>query len=692
MIQRTSRDGVLLARAFAVFLGAFLLFQVQPIVAKTILPWFGGAPAVWTTCVVFFQALLVVGYAYGHWSIRKLGPKAQGAVHLTLVVAALLTLPIAPDARAAPDAGNSPVLAIVSLLARSVALPYLVLAASTPLFQAWSSAREHEPSTYRLYALSNAGSLLGLVAYPFAIEPWLATQTQARVWSAAFAVFAAATAVLVRGQWRAAPVVRDVKADPTERASERTSRERLLWLALPACASALLLAVTNQMCQEVAVVPLLWVVPLALYLLSFVLCFESDRWYARSWCLPVLIVTLAVVSQAAAMGARVSVVFAVPVYSLGLFVCCMFCHGELAARRPATRHLTGFYLAIAVGGALGGGFVSLLAPILFRGYDELHVALFACGAFAIGFVWKRPTERKLGARIWHPALPALITVVVLIGAVFVMRMLTRTQPSSRELRNFYGILRLQDLPAPSGVGDVRYLTHGGTRHGQQFQDPTRRSTPTTYYGRASGAGILLEELATAPPLRIGIVGLGAGVLAAYGRTGDVYRFYEINPLVIEVARNDFTFLGDSAATIEVVEGDARLELSREADQRFDVLALDAFSSDAIPVHLLTEEAFELYARHLAPNGVIALHVSTRYLDLGPVVAALAKHTKRSTWEIVSAPDETLGTLDARWILLAADASVFERPRIREAGHTLDLGGKRELLWTDDYSNLFQVLK
>jgi hypothetical protein len=406
------------------------------------------------------------------------------------------------------------VLVILSRLIRSVAVPYVVLCASVPLLQAWFAAARTSRAPYRLFALSNAGSMLALLSYPFVVEPWLTSRSQEIVWSWAFGCFALLCALCVRERWNASGGSAS-EATPSAVATHGAAtggapgqRSRLLWLALPACASTLLLAVTNQICQEIAVVPLLWVLPLGLYLLSFILCFESERWYSRSWCLPLLVLTLAVMAQAATLGARAGIAYALPVDSIGLFVCCMFCHGELAARRPPQRHLTSFFLHVALGGALGGVFVSLLAPMLFEGFDELYVGLLACGALALAFAASSPAYRSRGRGRWHPLVPALALVVGVIGLLLGARLTSRTPPGSSELRNFYGILRVQDLPAPDGVGHVRYLTHGGTRHGQQFLDTERRTRPTTYYGSTSGIGILLDDWPR-PGRRLGIVGLGA---------------------------------------------------------------------------------------------------------------------------------------------------------------------------------------
>jgi SAM-dependent methyltransferase len=681
------------AYAGAIFLGAFLLFQVQPIIAKAILPWFGGAPSVWTTCMLFFQTLLLAGYAFAHGSAVALKPRVQGLLHLALLAAALFTLPLAPDPSGAPTGGASPLPAILALLARSVAATYFLLAASSPLLQAWSVAGG-DRAPYRLYALSNAGSLLALLSYPVAIEPWMTTLQQERLWSLGFGVFVLLCGGAVFQLWRATPpgAAGPAAAPGPEEASPSIGR-RLLWLALPACASTLLLAVTNQMCQEVAVVPFLWLIPLTLYLLSFILPFESDRWYSRSWGVPVLVLALIVMTSATGLGPRVGILYGVPVYSVGLFICCLFCHGELAQRRPAPRHLTMYYLLISLGGALGGVFVSLLAPLLFRGFDELYVGLLVCGALAAGIALRDPANIIAGRRFFNPMHLWLEAIVGLIGLAFGLRLLQRARPGLQELRNFYGILRVADLPSPDGKGTIRFLTHGGTRHGQQFMDPERRKIPTTYFAHSCGIGLLLDELAAEPPRRMGIIGLGAGILAAYGRPGDRIRFYELNPQVIEVARRDFTFLQDSSATIEIVPGDARLSLERETgDPPYDVFIVDAFSSDAIPVHLLTKQAFQLYARRLKPAGVLALHVSTRHLDLGPLVAALAESIGKAAWEIHTPEDAAKGILDARWIFVTSDRELLQRPRLRSAGHDPADGAPPPRLWTDDYSNLLQVLK
>jgi len=677
-----------IACAGAIFLGAFLLFQVQPIVAKAILPRYGGAPAVWTTCMLFFQTLLLGGYAYAHATATFLKPRAQGILHMVFLVAALATLPIAPKPGELAGSSEAPLLEILVLLLRSVAAPYFLLASTSPLLQSWSAASGASP--YRLYALSNVGSMLALLSYPVAVEPWLTTQQQENVWSFAFAAFALLSALSVRLAWKAAPAASKPADDATS--APPTMGRRLMWLALPACASTLLLAVTNQMCQEVAVVPFLWLIPLSLYLLSFILPFESDRWYSRSWCVPAMGLVLVVLTSAAAMGARAGILYGVPVYSIGLFICCLFCHGELAARRPAPRHLTSYYLLMSLGGALGGVFVSLLAPLLFRGFDELYVGLMACAALAAGIAIMDPSNVIMGRRMWNPMHLWIVGLVVLIGFVLGLRLMQRRLPDYKELRDFYGTIRVFELPTPDAKGKLRCLSHVGTRHGQQYLDPARRATPTIYFTHRTGIGMLLDELADRPPRRMAIIGLGAGTLATYGRTGDLIRYYELSPRMIDVAKQDFTFLADSKAKTEVVPGDARLSLERETDEPFDILVGDAFSSDAIPAHLLTKEAFQLYARRLKPDGVLALNVSTRHLDLGPLVKGLAESIGKHAIQIPTAVGDDGEALNARWILISSDQALLERPKLKAASEDPSGGRPSPRLWTDDYSNLLQVLK
>jgi hypothetical protein len=801
--------------AFTIFLSAFLLFSVQLLLAKYILPWFGGAPAVWTTCMLFFQSLLLAGYGYAHWLSGR--PIArQRNIHLVLLAASAALLaaaafawgaPLLPDGSWRPAPGATPAWQIVQLLAVGVGLPYFALSATGPLLQAWFNRAHPHLSPYRLYALSNLGSLLGLVSYPFAVEAYVPLKAQAQLWSTGYVTFVAgmaACALLLvrRAQASAAAVTTPVNAEHDTEASRPGAVRYLLWFALPMCASVLLLAVTNQLTQEVAAIPFLWMLPLSLYLLSFILCFDGERWYARGIYLTLLLPALALTTIVIHRGLDVPLLAQIGVYVGALFVLCMMCHGELVRLRPHPRHLTSFYLTITAGGAAGGLFVGLAAPYLFVGYWELPIGLWLCAALALAvLLHDRDSPLRRGSTA--PALAAAVAAVVLAGFVFgdeipegiadnlelapslwtlglpaagavvlvvlaarrwlrtpvlaagsmdatLLRItgLSReranaTQPrppasdgptSQRRLaagvttivaalglfgavhmsiahssvedttyvsRNFYGVLQVVENDADDPVEHNYRLRHGRIIHGVQYDAPDKRREPSAYYGPQTGISLAVlnhpKRLAGRRGLRLGVIGLGVGTLAAYGRRGDTVRFYEINPQVIRLARGEdspFSYLGDTRARVEIALGDARLsleqELARGARQNFDVLAVDAFSSDSIPVHLLTREALGTYLAHLNPrDGILAIHVSNRYLELTPVVRRLAEHFGLDMAVVES--DEVGITWRSTWVLLAHRHRTLAAPAIaRAALQKLDPPASR--LWTDDYSNLFRALR
>ncbi len=694
--------------ALTIFTGAFLLFAVQPTIAKYILPWFGGGPGVWTTCMLFFQILLLCGYAYAHGISRTLRPRGQALVHLALLAAAAALLPITPDAGWKPRPTDAPAPRILLLLLVSVGSQVLVLASTGPLIQRWFTLVRPQASPYRLYALSNLGSLLALVSYPFVVEPSLSRGAQASVWSVAFGLFAILSGILAIGILRpaAADVGGDAPAPAIEAGPAPSVTTVALWFCLPACGSALLLAVTNQLCLDVAVIPFLWILPLSLYLLTFILCFESPRWYPRplfATLLPLGVAGVTLVLHYAA-DKDISILPQIVVYSSVLFVCCMVCHGELVRLTPHPGRLTLFYLMIAAGGAAGGAFVALLAPLLFRGYFELHVVLLACCAlalvvFAVDERWVLHRLRPRGA--WG----ALVLAFAALAAGLGYEARDFTHGALSLTRNFYGVLAVTEQ---NGKPDMhRYvLSHGSTLHGLQFDHPDKRRWPTSYFADGSGVGLAARYLPTTSPRRIGVVGLGVGTIAAWGTKGDVVRFYEINPEVERIARTRFTYLEDTAAATEVVLGDARISMESEAPQGFDILVLDAFSSDAIPVHLLTREAFEIYLRHLRPDGVIAVHISNAYLDLQPVVFLLADHfhlgkvlvedyraEDREAEEAALARDDRMrGLKSSTWVLLSQNAAFLESEEILDASSEPDNEYPGVRLWTDDETNLFRILR
>jgi hypothetical protein len=975
-----------------IFLSAFLLFQVQPLISKVILPWFGGTPAVWTTCVLFFQVLLLVGYTYAHVVATRLGRRPQVVVHLIVVAVAVALLPILPTARWKPQTVDDPARQILTLLAACVGLPYFVLATTSPLLQAWFSRTHAGRSPYRLYALSNVGSLLALASFPFVVEPYLTTKVIATVWSCAFVVFALLAAACAMRTWYVAPLAAVEPAESLNGMGEATQADPrpgvgryVMWLLLPACGSAMLLAVTNQMCQDVAVVPFLWVLPLSLYLLSFIICFDNERWYVRPFFWLWLVAGMVYMVHLLHVGVDASILDQVIGFSVGLFGCCMVCHGELVRLKPGPRHLTSFYLMVSAGGALGGVFVSLLAPQIFDLYLELPYGMFACCALAMMAFWmdKKPHRRwprswvlrlvvpllviaplvewayeplyqlavvllvrapgvewacqplfqhvlkplgildkplpaevlfggaaALGvlvtvlgmawasvgawairggvllfasalvaewlygpveayilrplqvvrepllmegviaaglvlgvlvvglglawraARTWVASglglllftsallvwghfdpdvgrvLPAdgftilllcgvglgllavllgmgwpsgaariarldvLFLVCVLIGrwagsfwrlyaagleatsakvtplppellfafwvgmaaVLFVLALERRSAAVSRRTwgwlvcvpvfaatlfflgrdlwsqvevarrsvkaaaRNFYGVLRVTEYGAEYPDKHQYVLMHGRINHGCQLRSEEGRRRAISYFGEETGIGLtLLNHPRRDEGLRVGIVGLGVGTLAAYGRPGDVFRFYEINEEVKRVATSPklFTYLGDSAAQCEVVLGDGRLslenELQRGEPQHFDVLMLDAFSGDAVPVHLLTKEAFEMYLKHLRPDGVIVVQITNRYLDLDPVCAAMAEQLGLRKVLVESSGDDALETSATSQVLLTRSTAFVELAAIRSAASERRKA-KPPILWTDDYSNLFRILK
>jgi hypothetical protein len=680
-----------------IFASAFLLFQVQPLIAKMILPWFGGVAAVWTVCLLFFQVVLLLGYFYAHLLTRNFCPRAQGWIHATLVAASLLALPILPKDSWKPTGVEDPVLRILLLLGVTVGLPYFLLSSTSPLLQAWYTRGRAKITPYRFYALSNAGSMLALLSFPILIEPNFSSSRQAMGWSLSYTAVAILCAVIaVRSH---AEVANAANPGVAARPDWRTQS---LWVALAACGSALLLAVTNHISQNIAAVPFLWVLPLSLYLLSFILCFEGRGWYRRDVFLLLLGIALggmAYTLEQPVSNLRLSVL--ILTFCSGLFVCCMFCHGELARLKPHPAQLTTFYLMCSLGGAAGAVFVALLAPRVFSGYYELEAAMAVCAILVLLVRVCGPGGKFFSAGS-EPGILILIALVVALLAN--LGGTVKQQGASARLmeRNFYGVLRVMDELAPDGFSaegmpydwwERRYcrLMNGTINHGLQFLAEARRRQPTAYYSQKSGIGVALEAAGKRRALRVGVIGLGVGTLAAYGRAGDQYTFYEINPLDVQIARRDFSFLGDSQAKIEIIPGDARLSLEREAPQEFDVLAVDAFSGDSIPVHLLTREAFELYFHQLKPDGVLAVHVSNLYLDLQPVVVGAAAWMEKEAVLITNENDASQGILGANWILVGSREGFLGQGEIEKAGSILNTmsGGQ---LWTDGYSSLFRVLK
>lgn len=707
--------------AATIFLSAFLLFQVQPVVGKMVLPWFGGSAAVWTTCMLLFQVLLLLGYLYAHLSTRYLAPRRQAFLHIALLAAAALTLPLAPDAGWKPSSASDPASLLLAMLAVTVGLPYFLLSSTGPLLQHWFAGERPGRVPYRLFALSNLGSMLGLLSFPLAFEPAFAMTQIANGWSVGFIAFAALSATLALRSAALLPTPSTIAAAPATAgvslgalaagsmpsvvlpvghdahtpggarlargaAAKRWAdaapprRELAMWCVLAAVPTVCLMAATSHLTANIAPMPLLWVLPLAIYLLTFILCFESPRWYQRKFFLPLLLALTPLIigyMDHPSLLPR-GIAWPVAVYCAGVFVFCMCCHGELARRKPDADHLTTFYLMVAGGGALGGSFFALLAPRIFNDEYELPLACLAA-LCAVAAALRGPGGRQPGA--WPKALLASASLVGLMWGASVL------MPADHELkaRNFYGTIKVHETRY--GQERVRQLSHGAIMHGYQFLDPARRRWPTAYFGPDSGAGIGIKATRTGPGQKVGIVGLGAGTIAAYCQPGDTYRFYEINPLVSQLAASHFSYLSDCPGKAEVVLGDARLTLEAEANQQFDLLVLDAFSGDAIPIHLLTREAFATWFRHLKPGGVLAVHTSNLYLNLAPVVRQAADHYHRSAFIIRSRSDRALGTNASQWVLLGPP----ERLAGFKSVHPLE-AAPNQRLWTDNYSSIAGILR
>ena len=762
-------------------LGAFLLFQVQPVMSKFILPWFGGSPGVWTTCMLFFQVVLFLGYAYAH-ALIHLPRKWQGTTHGLLALAALACLPISPTDAWKPKGTEDPTMAILLLLAATVGLPYFVLSSTSPLVQVWFSRAIPGGRPWRLYALSNIGSLAALLSYPFFFEPRWDVVQQTGMWSVTFVIF---VVLSLYGAWQDRRSIATTTDETESAAADEPDPgvpwwHRVLWVFLPAMASIMLLATTNEVCQNVAVIPFMWVAPLSLYLITFIICFEHERWYKPAlWAVPAMALLFLAsgwddLSDAwntllsrhdAPSFLKTNFVSELAAFFLAMFVACMVCHGELTRLKPPHRHLTEFYLMMSAGGALGGLTVSLVAPKVFTTYTEWPLGLMACfvitaiiiarqlwraerqwlravlsisllallvyafvskatstsdspdGIFSravsgwttfLTLSWKQlPAHVEAGfggllvvaaaiivlawvrGRHWLQAAAASALVLTVVTGLLRMEIWGFTvEPRIDRVRNFYGAISVSEEYDPGLEVKFRKLSHGTITHGiqnlGQWQD-----IPITYYGHQTGVGMALDSIKNNPTARVGVVGMGAGTVACYGKAGQVYRFYDINPDIVRLAKKDFTYLSDMekrGARLEIIIGDARLSLERELPQHFDVILLDAFSGDSVPVHLLTKEAFDIYKHHLKPDGIIAVHVTNTYLRLAPVVKKLASAIGMKTTRVET--DAEGDDYSTDYVLVTNNSAFLaahpEEPSTDEA--QLDVP-----VWTDTNHNLFRIL-
>lgn len=776
-------------------LSAFLLFQVQPIISKFILPWFGGSPGVWTTCMLFFQVVLFAGYAYAH-TLTLLPRRWQGVLHGLLLGAAIAMLPIAPGEMWKPTGSEDPALRILLLLLASVGLPYFVLSSTSPLVQVWFTRTTGGASPWRLYALSNIGSLAALLSYPLFFEVHWDVVEQTTLWAVGFGAF---VVLSLAGIWLDRHHALEAESKPVEVIDAASDHpgwwRRVQWVLLPALASCVLLSATNHVCQDVAVIPFLWVVPLSLYLLTFIICFEHERWYARIcalWALlalPILFITCTesrlqgqpvwtkfemwmhnhvepLLNRLTGQDFHLASIDLTPnfIWELGwsfsaMFIACMLCHGELTRLKPAPRRLTEFYLLMSAGGALGGLFVSLGAPRVFTTFAEWPISLIVVSGLACvillrsvlkvrrvwewllaviitsvtcliawmlvhhGILTQEEVQKQLKIDLMPPPVviystlgviglclavlafriirrggmrPAMISITML-GMLFTFVLLLmgdlgfKHDDKIERVRNFYGMLSVTE-DYDSGL-DMKYrqLSNGGIIHGMQNLGPSLREEPTTYYGHQTGIGKALDSLKDRPDARVGVVGMGAGTVACYAKSGQTFRFYDINPDVVRIAEKYFTYLEDArkrGAKVEIVISDARLALEREPSQHFDVLLLDAFSGDSVPVHLLTKEAFTIYDRHMKPDGIIAVHITNSYLVLAPVIEKIAAATGFKTTRIATEAEGDHDSTD--YILVTRNEAFLKATPPDLLGDEIEL--KQDVrLWTDRYHNLLRIL-
>lgn len=685
-----------------IFLGAFLIFQVQPILSRAILPWFGGSPSVWTTCLLFFQVMLVAGYGYAHFVSGKLSARNFTLLHFVLLAVALFFLPISPSESWKPIAGEAPTLRLLLLLLVTISLPYVLLSASSPLLQKWFH-KQHQETPYRLFALSNAGSLLGLLSYPFLFEPTLSVRAQSSFWSISFFLYVICF-VWCGAKTLKKPKKEALKAMARARVGEQEDQmkpastpfnEWFPWVLLPACASLLLLAITNQISQNISVVPFLWVLPLSLYLLSFILCFSGTWSYNRRLWTPLFILSTGVVLYSRLVG--LPMVFQMVVYAALLLSACMLCHGELARLKPSPERLTLYFFLVSIGGAMGGLSVSVVAPMLFNDYWELHLGIVLTFLLIGWFFYRGAVGQGKGAK--NTSAVGWTVALLIIGFFLWRDVSERTHATIDQVRNFYGTLRVTEEDVGL-ITEKRVMFHGDIVHGMQYTAKERRNHPTTYYGLESGLNYAIRRHPKRSareanprdfiPMRIGVVGLGVGTAAIYGLPEDVIRFYEIDPEVKGVAEEHFTYLQNSLAQLEFDLGDARTVLENQDPQNFDVLIVDAFSGDAIPVHLITSEAFRLYLRHLNEKGVLAFHVSNKFMDLKPLILGLTKQAKLTIGYIPSSEDANRGTFEAHWILVSKDPDYFGDEVVRSALRPFPEYAEY-VVWSDDFSNLLDLL-
>lgn len=679
-----------------IFISAFLLFQVQPIIAKIILPLFGGGAAIWTSCMLFFQGFLLLGYLYAHGLSQLKNIKHQLAIHGVLLLISLAFLPGSVTLGDTITNTAEPLSAILSLLFFTVGFPYLMLSATGPLVQRWLSLAKQQAIPYKLYSVSNIGSLLALVSYPFVIEPWISLPQQTMIWSCVYALLVVLFLVLITSLYKNHLTISSVKQEQ-EHTSERYSFiTKGLWLLLSCIGVVLLVSTTNAMTQNVPPMPFLWLLPLSLYLLTFIICFHSPRWYVRWYWLAVFILSAFVAMLMNFIGSQFDLISQVLMYSFILFSACMICHGELVKLKPNAYKLTQFYLLMSLGGFLGSVLVSIVAERVFVQFTEFPIAIIATLVLFMVCIYLDRQNVK-------PPLMAVqgglaVTLLTLVG-LFTLLDSQFNQHNVANSRNFYGLLKVVDVEVDDK--QERRLIDGSTSHGTQLLDNALAQIPQSYYRQDTGIGLTLTHFNSTAgrsllqPLNVGVVGLGTGTLAAYGKPLDNYRFFEINPDVEKMANTYFSYMEKSAAKITTTIGDGRQllknELNTTGSLNFDVLVIDAFSGDAIPIHLLTQQAFTLYWQHLNESGVLALHISNSHLDLKALTNSLAKQLGKPAYYFKTNASE-FDSNDAEWVLITNNQLLMNHYALKNKITPWPQQAHQELLWTDSYSNLLSVIK
>ncbi len=754
-MESNKQVGIALWISLTIFLSAFLLFQVQPLISKFILPWFGGSPAVWTTAMLFFQCTLFLGYVYSHLLASRLKLKTQVKLHgVLLVLASIMAIFVIPIGALKPDADDDPTLRILMLLTICVGLPYFVLSTTGPLIQAWFSHAYPGRSPYRLFSLSNIGSLLALGSFPVLFEPYLEIKTMGYVWMVGFWMFAGLCMVCA---WKVHAIAVQPHLAQLDSHSVGQSEgksiasdtipsfwRRIACIALSGLSSLMFIATTNHVCHDIATVPFLWIVPLALYLLSFIICFDHPRWYVREvWsglcALGILGVT--VVDPDLPFLASLLLQFGT------MFTICMICHGELVRLRPAnSKYLTEYYLFISAGGALGGLFITFVATPYFDEYYEWPIGLLISLWLSLFVFLSTLWQRGFSANAGLPGIVSFVSLATLAVTWSIDPFDWRTPPIGQGIvektllkaRNFYGTVQVEEqvytheIPAEKNDGlarspsdSRRSFWSGNILHGRQLTDPKLRSVPLTYYDHESGVGRTLQYCFDGDfktkPLKYAVVGLGAGSLATYARAAEGDRaadecvLYEINPLVEEIAREHFWYLPDYETRlgkpIEMRLGDARLTMEREPPQEYDVIVLDAFSGDSVPAHLLTREAFEIYRRHLKKNedgtlkGMICIHITNTFLNLYPITKNAAEQVLNMPFTSIYRQSESLtGAMRSHYFIITNDLRFLaETPMVPQfktvtdpsTGESQSIAIDRDwpgiAIWTDHYSTIFNIM-